>query len=188
MQFAANPREFARSGLPKYGADLSDDDGDVELYDSSLKESDFVEHSSTDMDIDLDLGLDTSKQNTRVTFAPTSRSSLDGVPRASSVSLISKGNAIVGANLGNIVERKTGTGGGGGGGFKQNQAGIDRMAMLRNDVRESASARARGDLTGDLSYPMGERGGGRGDLFRPLRTTIAYDSDLDMQSSDEGSV
>lgn len=184
MQFAANPREFARSGLPKYGADLSDDDGDVELYDSSLKESDFVEHSSTDMDIDLDLGLDTSKQNTRVTFAPTSRGSVDGVPRASSVSLISKGNAIVGANLGNIVERKTATSGG----FQQNQAGIDRMAMLRSDVRESASARARGDLIGDLSYSMGERGGGRGDLFRPLRTTIAYDSDLDMQSSDEGSV
>lgn len=186
MQFAANPREFARSGLPKYGADLSDDDGDVELYDSSLKESDFVEHTSTDMDVDLDLGLDTSKQSTRVTFAPTSRSCGEGVPRTSSVSLISKGNTIVGANLGNIIERKTATGTGGG--FKQNQAGIDRMAMLRSDVRESASARARGDLTGDLSFPMGERGGGRGDLFRPLRTTIAYDSDLDMQSSDEGSV
>lgn len=175
MQFAANPREFARSGLPKYGADLSDDDGDVELYDSSLRESDFEAQPSMDMDVDLGLGLDSSKQNSRVTFAPTTRTG--------SVSLISKGNAIEGVNLGNIIERKTGTGTG----FKQNQAGIDRMAMLRNDVRESASARARGDLTGDLSYPMGERGGGRGDLFRPLRTTIAYDSDLDMQSSDDGS-
>ena len=186
MQFAANPREFARSGLPKYGADLSDDDGDVELYDSSLKESDFTEHPSEqpsmDMDLDLGLGLDSSRQNSKVTFAPTSRSGVEG--RTGSVSLISKGNAIVGANLGNIIERKVGTGAG----FKQNQAGIDRMAMLRNDVRESASARARGDLTGDLSYPMGERGGGKGDLFRPLRTTIAYDSDLDMQSSDDGSV
>jgi hypothetical protein len=182
MQFAANPREFARSGLPKYGADLSDDDGDVELYDSSLKESDFEAQPSMDMDLDLGLGLDSSKQNSRVTFAPTSRSErVEG--RTGSVSLISKGNAIEGVNLGNRIERKTGTGTG----FKQNQAGIDRMAMLRNDVRESASARARGDLTGDLSYPMGERGGGRCDLFRPLRTTIAYDSDLDMQSSDDGS-
>ena len=181
MQFAANPREFSRSGLPKYGADLSDDDGDVELYDSSLKESDFEAQPSMDMDLDLGLALDSSNQNSRVTFAPTSRGGVEG--RTGSVSLISKGNAIEGVNLGNIIERKAGTGTG----FKQNQAGIDRMAMLRNDVRESASARARGDLTGDLSYPIGERGGGRGDLFRPLRTTIAYDSDLDMQSSDDGS-
>ena len=182
MQFAANPREFTRSGLPKYGVDLSDDDGDIELYDSSLKESDFVEQTSMNMDVDLGLGLDSNRQNSRVKFAPTSQNGVES--RTSGVSLMSEGNAVRGIKLGNTVERKTVTDGR----FKQNQAGIDRMVMLRNDVRESASARARGDLTGDLSYPMGERGGGRGDLFRPLRTTIAYDSDLDMQSSDDGSV
>ena len=37
MQFAANPREFSRSGLPKYGEDLSDGE-DLEPYDSILED------------------------------------------------------------------------------------------------------------------------------------------------------
>ena len=38
MQFAANPREFTRFGMPKYGADLSDDENDVEPYENILED------------------------------------------------------------------------------------------------------------------------------------------------------
>ena len=38
MQFAADPREFARSGLPKYGMDLSDDECEVEPYEYALED------------------------------------------------------------------------------------------------------------------------------------------------------
>ena len=72
-------------------------------------------------------------------------------------------------------------------------------------IRDNA-ARARGDLTGDLDYyqdrgnsknnntnnsnknntSVSTRGSGgeRGkyDLFRPVRTAVAYDSELDMES------
>ena len=89
--------------------------------------------------------------------------------------------------------------GGGGVGAVKKQGGTDRLSMIRNEVLETNRARARGDLTGDLDYynrnnngssnnrnsQYGGGGGGGHDLFRPLRTTVAYDSDLDMESSDE---
>jgi hypothetical protein len=177
MQFAANPREFDRAGLPKYGADLSDDECEVELYETMLQD-----HSNSE------------NMSSRVSFAPSIAGGIPGVPGKFIPSLPDKvipstvmpGNVVVipskpqvGATPGKPL-------------VKVNQAGVDRMAMIRNDVRETASARARGDLTGDLGQsgynrPVGGYKGGS-DLFRPLRTTVAYDSDLDMESSDEGSV
>lgn len=152
MQFAANPREFDRGGLPKYGADLSDEECEVEPYDSML--------------------LDNNKQS-KVSFAPTVAGGIPGQP---SVAIIpSKPYSII--PVGATPSKP-----------KPNQAGVDRMAMIRNDVRETASARASGNLTGDLGYSQGGYSKGGSDLFRPLRTTVAYDSDLDMESSDEGSM
>jgi hypothetical protein len=151
MQFAANPREFDRAGLPKYGADLSDDECEVEPYETVLQPS-------------------------KVTFSPSTAGGIPAIPgKFIPHVLVIPSKPHVGATP-----------------VKPNQAGVDRMAMIRNDVRETASARARGDLTGDLGQsgynrPVGGYTGGS-DLFRPLRSTVAYDSDLDMESSDEGSV
>ena len=152
MQFAANPREFTRCGMPKYGADLSDDENDVEPYESILEDT---RHSK--------VTFATSTSTSTTLDSTASRLGIQGIP-----------------SHGKIVPSKP------------NQAGIDRMAMIRNEVRETANSRLRGDLTGDLdgvgylskSGISGSRSTGS-DLFRPLRTTVAYDSDLDMESSDE---
>ena len=154
MQFAANPREFTRFGMPKYGADLSDDENDVEPYENILEDD--ARHS-------------------KVTFA-TSTSTSDNTATRPGIPSYCK---VIPSQSRNTPA-------------KPNQAGIDRMAMIRNEVRETASSRARGDLTGDLdgvgyfskSGISSSRSGGS-DLFRPLRTTVAYDSELDMESSDE---
>ena len=205
MQFAADPREFARSGLPKYGMDLSDDDCEVEPYEYALEDENkiggtsvkFAEGTKSSSGHRLYNSNDNNNDNVNMIISDHTGNSQHSSMNTSNLSK-------------NTTNRKGGapsteTGGGGGGG----KGGLDALSIIRNEVRETNAARARGDLTGDLDYYQdrgnnrsnnnntnnknntsastrgseGERG--KYDLFRPLRTAVAYDSELDMESSDE---
>ena len=205
MQFAADPREFSRSGLPKYGIDLSDDETELEPYEYSLEDENkswvtsvkFAEGTKKESLHKL-YGQDNNKNNEDDNNINNNSNVINMITSDHTgrypCPTTSTNTAYKQSNLAATVAEKGGGGGrrvGGGG-------GLDALSMIRNEVRETNAARARGDLTGDLhcyqnrgntSTRAGTGTGGRGqhDLFRPLRTTVAYDSDLDMESSDEDS-
>ena len=209
MQFAADPREFARSGLPKYGMDLSDDDGEVEPYEYALEDENKIGGTS------VKFAEGTKSSSAHQLYYNKNDDDNDDNDSDNNVNMIisdhtgsAQHSSMTTSKLSkNTTNRQgsapfTGKTGGGGGG------GLDALSMIRNEVRETNAARARGDLTGDLDYyqdrgnrnrnrndntataTMRGSGGERGkyDLFRPLRTAVAYDSELDMESSDEGSM
>jgi hypothetical protein len=125
MQFAANPREFDRSGLPKYGAELSDEEGDIELYEDIL--------------------MDENKPST-VTFAPSLTASNIIHSRLHTQEIDAERSADyedMDTDMGISTGGSTGAGGRGG--------RINHLDMIRKEVRETAAARAKGDLTGDLN-------------------------------------
>ena len=224
MQFAADPREFSRSGLPKYGIDLSDDETELEPYEYSLEDENkswvtsvkFAEgtkkeslhklygqgnnkNNEDDHDDDDDSNNNNNNNNEDdnninnnsnvINMITSDHTGRYPCPTTSTNTAYKQSN---------LTATVVGKGGGGGGRRVGGGGGLDALSMIRNEVRETNAARARGDLTGDLhcyqnrgntSTRAGTGTGGRGqhDLFRPLRTTVAYDSDLDMESSDEDS-
>ena len=207
MQFAADPREFSRSGLPKYGIDLSDDETELEPYEYALEDENkswvtsvkFAEGTKKESLHKL-YGQDNNKNNEDdnninnnsnvINMITSDHTGRYPCPTTSTNTAYKQSN---------LTATVVGKGGGGGGRRVGGGGGLDALSMIRNEVRETNAARARGDLTGDLhcyqnrgntSTRAGTGTGGRGqhDLFRPLRTTVAYDSDLDMESSDEDSI
>jgi hypothetical protein len=85
-----------------------------------------------------------------------------------------------------ISGRVGGVGVGAGGGGRENAKKMDHLSIIRREVKETEEARSRGDLTGDdddMEYSRGKNGGTQG-LFRPQKTAIAYDSELDGESDD----
>jgi hypothetical protein len=119
MQFAANPREFDRSGLPKYGAELSDEEGDIELYEDIL--------------------MDENKPST-VTFAPSLKASniIHSRPHTQEIDVERSADY-------DDMDTGVSTGSGSRGGK------MNHLDMIRKEVRETAAARTKGDLTGDLN-------------------------------------
>ena len=229
MQFAADPREFTRSGLPKYGVDLSDDERELEPYEYVLEDENksggsgsvqFAEGTKESSghrlyDPLISVGASTHDDSAVGTGHSTTNTNTDTDSTIMSVSTgtglsVDAGVRAAGSNRPTPTPSSSGSGSGSGRGGGRGSAstssggrGSDMMSMIRNEVRETKAARARGDLTGDLDFykkntssgsnsnsnSNSGSGGYRGghDLFRPLRTAVAYDSDLDMESSDEGS-
>jgi hypothetical protein len=128
MQFAANPREFDRSGLPKYGAELSDEEGDIELYEDIL--------------------MDENKPST-VTFAPSLTASNIIHSRLHNQEIDVERSADyddMDTDMGLNTGGSTGSGSRGG--------KMNHLDVIRKEVRETAAARAKGDLTGDNNYRL----------------------------------
>ena len=221
MQFAADPREFTRSGLPKYGVDLSDDERELEPYEYVLEDENksggsgsvqFAEGTKESSGHRLydpltSVGASTHDNSAVGTGHSATNTDTNADSTIMSVSTgtglgVDAGVLAAGSNRPTPSSSGSGSGRGGGRGSASTSSGgrgSDMMSMIRNEVRETKAARARGDLTGDLDFykkntssnsnSNSGSGGYRGghDLFRPLRTAVAYDSDLDMESSDEGS-
>ena len=225
MQFAADPREFTRSGLPKYGVDLSDDERELEPYEYVLEDENksggsgsvqFAEGTKESSGHRLydpltSVGASTHDNSAVGTGHSATNTDTNADSTIMSVSTgtglgVDAGVLAAGSNRPTPSSSGSGSGSGRGGGRGSASTssggrgrGSDMMSMIRNEVRETKAARARGDLTGDLDFykkntssnsnSNSGSGGYRGghDLFRPLRTAVAYDSDLDMESSDEGS-
>lgn len=161
MQFAANPREFDRSGLPKYGADLSDDDYDIEPYEGILEDENYKNNisgrdiSSGSIDgggISSSGSGSNSSSASVVRFAPTiieSYMDMNGGNIDKNMSVYS--NVISNASS-NIKNSSSNNNSSSGNSFVKEKKRNNTLNMIRNEVKETKAARERGDLIGDLSY------------------------------------